>query len=280
VTSREEPAADAAPSETAPETLTIFDFPRGAKAGTCLHAVFEEIDYRGADSAATEALVEEKLTLHGFERSWTTPVRECVDKVLRAPLEGADGWFTLAELSAADRNHEMEFYLPMGRVTARGLASAFTASAGSDLPEELPRLLERLEFKPTRGFLKGFIDLVFHWAGRYYLLDWKSNFLGDKVADYGPPALRRAMTEHLYQLQYHLYTVALHRYLAQRLESYEYERHFGGVFYLFLRGVDPSAGPDWGVYRARPPRSTVEMLDRYLSEGTPPGTSNQKFVWD
>ncbi|MBS2694220.1 hypothetical protein KFY51_30350, partial [Salmonella enterica subsp. enterica serovar 1,4,[5],12:i:-] len=89
-----------------------------------------------------------------------------------------------------------------------------------------------------QGMLKGFIDLVFCWQGKYYLLDYKSNWLGEDSSAYTRPAMEQAMAEHRYDLQYQLYTLALHRYLRHRLPDYDYRRHFGGVIYLFLRGVD------------------------------------------
>jgi exodeoxyribonuclease V beta subunit len=69
------------------------------------------------------------------------------------------------------------------------------------------------------------------------------------------------MAREHYYLQYSLYTLAVHRYLSRRLPDYDYERHFGGVFYLFLRGMDPLSGPEYGVFHDRPERSLVTALD-------------------
>jgi exodeoxyribonuclease V beta subunit len=113
--------------------------------------------------------------------------------------------------------------------------------------------------------MKGFIDLVFEWRGRYYLLDWKSNYMGPAVDDYGPEALGRSMEGNWYILQYHIYAVALHRYLERRLSGYSYERHFGGTFYVFLRGVDPVRGSRFGIYRDRPPAERIMALNTLLS---------------
>ena len=107
--------------------------------------------------------------------------------------------------------------------------------------------------------LKGFIDLVFRRDGRYYLLDYKSNWLGDSAQAYTPEAMARAMQAHRYDLQYQLYSLALHRYLRHRLADYDYDRHFGGVIYLFLRGVDGDGGQ--GIFSTRPARALVEGLD-------------------
>jgi exodeoxyribonuclease V beta subunit len=127
----------------------------------------------------------------------------------------------------------------------------------------VPAQLGRLAFDPIQGILKGFIDLVFRFEDRFYLVDWKSNWLGNRLEDYSPGAVREEMLRQHYFIQYHLYTVALHKYLALRVPGYDYERDFGGGIYLFLRGLDP-AHPELGAYRDRPTRSVVEQLSALL----------------
>ena len=112
--------------------------------------------------------------------------------------------------------------------------------------------------------MKGFVDLIFRFRDRYYLLDWKSNHLGNTLRDYDRDSLGRAMREKLYILQYHIYTLALHRYLRMRIPDYDYEKHFGGVFYLFLRGIEPAAGPDFGIFRDRPGREMIQELEKMI----------------
>ena len=124
--------------------------------------------------------------------------------------------------------------------------------------------LRLLDFTPVHGFLRGFMDLVFQINRRFYLVDWKSNHLGNSVVDYAPNRLASAMVREAYLLQYHLYVVALDRYLAVRLPNYRYEDHFGGVYYFFLRGLDPDAGPHYGVFRDRPPQALIEALGSTL----------------
>lgn len=113
--------------------------------------------------------------------------------------------------------------------------------------------LRRIDFQPAAGFVKGYIDLVVRLDERFYIVDWKSNWLGNQIEDYGATALEREMAAKLYPLQYHLYTVALHRHLALRLPGYDYEKHFGGVRYIFLRGVDPNH-PQFGILTIGLPR--------------------------
>tara|TARA_B100001013_G_scaffold336479_1_gene255801 strand:- start:685 stop:1062 length:378 start_codon:yes stop_codon:yes gene_type:complete len=112
--------------------------------------------------------------------------------------------------------------------------------------------------------MKGFIDLIFQRDGRYHLIDWKSNFLGIHLEDYSQTALTEVMDREWYFLQYHLYVVALHRHLTFRLPNYDYDRDFGGVFYIFLRGVNPDKDHKAGVYVDRPPRNLILALDKFL----------------
>ena len=105
---------------------------------------------------------------------------------------------------------------------------------------------------------KGFIDLVFEHDGRYYVADYKSNWLGREVSDYAAPALAAAIAQHRYEMQYCLYLLAVHRQLRARLPDYDYDRHVGGAVYVFLRGVDGGAH---GVHVDRPPRALIEAMD-------------------
>ncbi|MCU7808041.1 MAG: exodeoxyribonuclease V subunit beta, partial [Candidatus Thiodiazotropha sp. (ex Semelilucina semeliformis)] len=120
--------------------------------------------------------------------------------------------------------------------------------------------------RKVNGFMKGFVDLIFEADGRYYLADYKSNWLGSSIEDYHQTAMQAAMVSHSYPLQYTIYTLALHRYLAVRLPDYDYERHFGGVYYLFLRGMRPQRGPAFGVVEERPSLEFVLALDNLMKE--------------
>ena len=113
-----------------------------------------------------------------------------------------------------------------------------------------------------QGLLRGFIDLIFVWQGRYYILDYKSNHLGDTPEDYHQEALNTAMMSHRYDIQYQLYTVALHRLLRWRVPDYAPETHFGGVLYLFLRGLDASGQ---GMFFTRPSAEFLDELDRIFA---------------
>ena len=147
----------------------------------------------------------------------------------------------------------MEFFLPLARMSAGALNRCLAAG------DALSAQAEPLSFNEVQGMLKGFIDLVFEHQGRFYVVDYKSNYLGDSPAAYQQEAMAQAMIEHRYDVQYQLYTLALHRYLRTRLPDYDYEQHFGGVCYLFLRGMTGESGS--GVYATCPAKAHVDALD-------------------
>ena len=239
----------------------ILRFPRGADAGQCMHAVFEQIDF--TDPATFPAAIEgalrnEPLAAAGTDSAALLPkmLARMLENVVQTPLPCG---VRLADVPRRRRLVEMEFTLPSKGLSAIRLA-AMLREHGYPVPP--------LTFGALEGYLRGFIDLVFEHDGRFHILDWKSNHLGNTAAHYGIEPVARAMEEHGYHLQYLLYTVAVHRYLQQRLPGYRYDEHFGGVMYLFVRGVRPSwTQPDGtaaGVYMHRPTLQAVEKLSGLL----------------
>jgi len=118
--------------------------------------------------------------------------------------------------------------------------------------------------KELEGIMNGKIDLFFEHAGKYYILDWKSNFLGDLTSDYSPGRIREAMAASNYHLQHLVYTLAVKKYLRLRLPGFDYATHFGGVIYLFVRGVRDHQ--DTGLFTYRPPEALINTLDELLGE--------------
>jgi exodeoxyribonuclease V beta subunit len=247
-----------------PELRTVFTFPRGVRAGRCLHAIFERLDFTRQDRDGLEALVERCLVEHGFEADWTPVIGDMVQRVLATPLDEAR-CLALGDIPADRRLVELEFYYPLTELTCQGLYRLLAAHGGAAGLHHDD--IEPVAFAPLRGYMKGFIDLVFEAHGRFYVADYKSNWLGGTVESYRPESLRQVMRREAYYLQYLIYTLAAHRYLRLRLPAYDYDTHFGGVFYLFIRGMDPDC-PDCGIFRDRPSKRLVEALDAYLDTGS------------
>ena len=223
----------------------IHAFPGGTRAGTCLHKILEEIDF--CDRSQWQRLISRKLMqfhINGFDEI----VFDAFARIFATPLAPAS--FALLDISA--RIHELEFTFPIDLRAPRQLKELFEKN-------DIPKTIGRLELFPAKGFMKGFVDLVFECGGKFYFVDWKSNWLGPETSSYSRENMARIMVENFYTVQLSIYALALHRYLALRLPAYDYEMHFGGAFYVFLRGNENESR---GVFHSRPSRTTVEKLDR------------------
>lgn len=261
----EAPDYDAGDREALPESLSgrdIFAFPRGAQPGKCIHAVFEQIDFARIERADLERVVLSELSAHGFEAMWVRAVADMVQSVIDTPLD--DSGMRLSRVSRERRLDELEFYYP---IAALSHASLGRVLRDGGFPDAIRERIGTLAFMPVQGYMRGFIDLVFEHDGRYYLADYKSNWLGPSIIAYEQPALAAVMAREAYYLQYLVYCVALHRYLRSRVRGYRYETHFGGVRYLFVRGMSPSHGAACGVYADRPAEKLMSGLDEYLRSG-------------
>ena len=265
---REEPA-DAVVDEAgttggrAGRERSAFTFPRGPVAGSCLHRIFERLDLRSElepepEPIALEELGRDALDEFGIGRDWGPVACDMVERTRAVDLLAPNG-FRLGD--PRPRLVELEFHFPvdgldhdrLGAVLAEHGYPAPFVRAGTDASGEPPARIH--------GFLRGFIDLVVEHEGRWYVVDYKSNWLGPGPGDYGPEALAEAMRAGGYTLQSLIYLVALHRYLAVRLPRYDREHHVGGAFYLFVRGIDPAAGTRRGVYFDRPSTACLRALD-------------------
>ena len=235
--------------------FTIFTFPRGARPGTFMHELLEHLDYRGPFDRSLEQTIIESLEKYGFNPAFGPAIKEMLRNVVNQPLDG----FSLSGIKKEQRLNEMEFYFPLKKISPTDLAAIFNRSVSEDRISTMFRQqAEGLIFSPVHGYMHGFIDLVFAHEGRYYLIDWKSNYLGDRVEDYSRKAINQAMSASFYFLQYHIYTLALHLYLQKRLPGYNYAEHFGGAYYLFLRGIAP---PDEnGIYFHKPDLRVIEEM--------------------
>ncbi len=238
-------------AESSAGGLSIFHFPRGAKAGTCLHEIFEQLQYPRLYRDGITATVRSALADNGFHEQWLPAVRNMVEAVTSARIIPEHPDFTLGQLKTGDWQTEMEFYLPVRHLAPDILRNLFVGVLDGDRFGDYFEVLNRLSFRQSRGMLQGFIDLIFTHNGRYFLLDWKSNHLGMKTADYNQDRMHDSMCRSAYILQYHLYTLALDRLLKVRLPGYSYDNHFGGVLYLYIRGISAGSATD-GIYCGRP----------------------------
>ncbi len=235
------------------ETPSRFTFERGANAGSFMHLVLELIDFTNANADLDEQLPVAMLK-YGIDESWTPVLKEWYLDLLHAPL-ATDGSLMLAQLTPQQKLVEMEFYLPINALQAdklNELLIEYGYSAG-------------LNFAELQGMLKGFIDLTFEHNNQYFIADYKSNHLGNDTQLYHDHNMQQAIRSHRYDLQYIIYTLALHRYLSLRMADYDYDQHIGGCFYLFLRGMSANA-PQSGVFYDKPAKALINKLDNLFSQ--------------
>jgi exodeoxyribonuclease V beta subunit len=245
---------------TQPGARVLHDFPRGSDEGSFLHDLLEWAAQHGfaqvgANVAPLREVVARRCSVRGWER-WIDPLTQWIQQIVTTPLalKAGDGieatTFALSGLQASIA--EMEFWITAHRVD--------TAAIDRLVSEYTMNRAERRAIEPAQlnGMLKGFMDLVFEHEGRYYVADYKSNWLGSDDAAYTAEKIRAQILRSRYDLQYVLYLLALHRLLKARLPDYDYDTHIGGAVYLFLRGLNASTQ---GVFAERPPRELIERLD-------------------
>ncbi len=221
------------------DTFVFENMPRGAGLGNFVHYLFENIDFANTTTfdkwlTRGESLFGKKIINEEMRPFYT----ELINEVLGAKLETDSTSFSLNTVTNHSRLNELQFYFDIDEFRKTDL-SLFDKPVDMDLDK-------------YKGYFQGFIDLVFEHEGKFYILDWKSNYLGNSTGVYSHDHLDKAMTANNYHLQYFIYTIALVRYLKSRMPDFDYDKHYGGAYYLFLRGCrkDETSGvfhhkPSW-----------------------------------
>ncbi|MFO7862854.1 MAG: UvrD-helicase domain-containing protein [Salinivirgaceae bacterium] len=230
-------------NENAYNRFVFEQMPKGATAGNFLHELFENTDFTSTDFAD---FVEKAGRKHPkiYNPEHKPLYEQLIDHTLHAQMPIDE--FTLSQLAIKDKLPEMEFYFHIEQLRTRRLSKLLQAEGIKS-------------FGPIDGLMHGFIDLVFRHRGKYFILDWKSNYLGSNLADYTQDKLTDAMHASNYHLQYLVYTVALVRYLKQHIPNFNYANHFGGAIYVFLRGCRKDQST--GIFFDKPGERLVEELE-------------------
>ncbi|MFP3014132.1 MAG: exodeoxyribonuclease V subunit beta [Arsenophonus sp.] len=234
--------------------ISVHTFPKGVEAGAFMHFLLEKLPF---NQHPKKNWLAKKLNQAGFSSDWATMLKVWLINIFDTPLLKND--FSLSKITFKYKLNEMQFYLPIEKL--------LTPSAINGIVNQYDNLSQHclpLNFQPVTGILKGYIDLFFCWKDKFYLIDYKSNWLGENIMAYNQEAIRSLMIDHRYDLQYQLYTLALHRYLRSRLPDYDYQRHFGGVIYIFLRGIDLN-NTGYGIYHIIPTYELINGIDELFS---------------
>lgn len=227
---------------------------KGNKTGNLLHFIFENIDFtnnRYWEYTINNAL---KRFMPRHQKEYAPMLLQLLHEIINVNINISGQHFTLAAIPQEKRLNELEFDFNV---------PVFNPEYISGLEESERRINVKYNYQEPEGIMNGKMDMFFEHAGRYYILDWKSNFLGDSLDYYKKELLTEAMNENNYHLQYLLYTTAAKKYLESRLHQFNYDKDFGSVIYLFVRGV--RSGSDSGVFSYKPGIEMIEKLEGILN---------------
>lgn len=229
------------------EKFIFNELSGGIQTGNLLHQIFEKISF--SQNEKWNDIISNLLrrNFRGAPENLCRNLEKMAFVVFNTKI--AERLF-LKDVKPEKMLHEFEFNFPLSVVTYNKFAGLQN--------EEYPFAIR--DFKEMEGIMNGFIDLFFEYDGKYYILDWKSNYLGKDLSYYSQDAINNAMAENNYHLQYLIYTVAIKRYLEKRKPGFNYEKDFGGIIYLFVRGI--REGKDSGIFFRKP---SVDYLNKFES---------------
>ncbi|MBC7886899.1 MAG: exodeoxyribonuclease V subunit beta [Ferruginibacter sp.] len=227
---------------------------KGNKTGNMLHYIFENLHF--TNNSKWTAVIDTAIKRFSpAQKALYEPgLAEMLQHVLNARIQAEAISFNLTEVGFDQRIHEFEFDFPVNLFQPAGLKKLSNDKIRINIKS-------RPEFE---GIMNGKIDMLFECRDKYFVLDWKSTFLGDSLQQYAPAALDEAMNESNYHLQYLIYTLATIKYLKNRLPGFDYEKDFGGVLYLFVRGMRKGTGN--GIFICKPSLKQVEELEQILHD--------------
>ncbi len=228
---------------------------KGAFTGNLLHYIFEFINFANPSLWKKVIATALQRLSPSNQNVYEAGLLELLDHVTQCTLQCNNKRFSLSEVNTESRLNEFEFDFVVTPFHAEQINKLATVQYPFHVKS----------FDNLEGLMNGKMDLFFEKDGKYYILDWKSNFLGDRLSDYDDINVRQAMAENNYHLQYHIYAVAICKYLALRLPDFNYDEHFGGVIYLFVRGV--RKGNNSGIFFCKPELDTISKLTDCLGKG-------------
>ncbi len=245
------------------EPIPVSGLPAGASFGNLIHDSLEEIPFVDNFEGDKNAHLLEVKSNYYATNADAESLRVLLSNIVSTPLWAKGDFakekegFSLRDLEEGKCLKEMPFYFRLDRISTEKINEILKAEPGF-----IP-----LSYRVMQGYLTGFVDLICEYEGKYYILDYKTNYLGELLSDYSLERLTNAMTEHNYGLQYWIYSLVLHRHLSNILPDYGYKHHFGGVMYLFVRGMSPNRCGS-GVFHTLPDEEKLESLSLCMQGGS------------
>ena len=237
-----------------------FALEHGASAGNLLHDLLEHLDFNSDDWQNHLSPYFEKYA--GILEPWSEQqLANWLAEIIHAKSQHG---LSLHQIDSDKTLKESEFYFPMEQVSSNALSEFLNQHR--KLHNMQSRQVYLPHYQKLKGMMHGFIDLIFEYQGKYYVADYKSNFLGDDLEDYSQLSIQQNIESHYYDLQYCIYSLALHRQLKLSLADYQPEQHFGGVYYFYLRGMSSAnENQDNGIFYRPMMVEELEKLDDIFS---------------
>ncbi len=241
--------------------FSIHTLPKGVRTGDLLHGILENADLSSSTSIETATQEAFEKSNYGFFE-YKSVVAKQIKKLAGTPLASENATFKLRDVPDSMVAKELEFAYRVKGDIANRIAKVFRAHSLNGIPDSWISKISNSSEQIDSSFLRGFIDSVFEIEGRLYIFDWKSNHLGYRSGDYDQDALAHAMSEHDYYLQYCLYCVALYRQVAVNWSDRSFADLFGGVFYVFLRGIQENTS--YGIFYDNPSIAFIQDLSNAI----------------
>ncbi|WWP02756.1 MAG: exodeoxyribonuclease V subunit beta [Candidatus Dasytiphilus stammeri] len=239
---------------------SIHTFPRDVIHSIFLHHLLKEIDFSHSIN-----WLADKIKQYGIDSEWIPIIYKWINVIKNILIDNNN--LRLSSLKKEHKKTAFHFLLPIN--------DNISVSVINDLIQSYDTLSSEcstIEFNQLNNMSTGFLDLFFLWEHKYYFIDYKTHWLGFDYSSYNEQTIKQLIKLNRYDIQYQLYTLALHRYLRCRLLNYNYEKHFGGIYYLFLRGmreynIDNRITNNYynGIFKIRPNIALIMALDKIFS---------------
>lgn len=236
--------------------LSTHTFPRGKISGNFLHRLLKHHNFSKEPNCSW---ISKEVKNNNFSLKWIDLIKEWIFNITNTFLNTNTNTITLSKLKNKEYIKEFEFYIPIKHTISSNSLNYLLKSFNSSISKKS----KNLTFDSIKGILVGSIDLVFFWKEKYYLIDYKSNWLGKDNTYYNKHSIHKTIIKYKYDLQYQIYSLALHRYLKKRIHNYSLKKHFGGIFYLFIRAFTKINQTN-GTFFTIPSYDLIKKLDKLL----------------
>lgn len=208
--------------------LTPHTFPKGKYYGKFLHKILENINF---NKQINFNFIKYEIKNIELNEKWTPIIINWLKTILNKPLNNKN--ICLSNITENEYKKEITFHIKIKKYITKKLFNKIIQNYDC-ISAQAPLI----SFNKLSGILTGAIDMIFCWKNKYYIIDYKSNWLGENKNSYSNKKIINIIINNRYDIQYQIYSLALHKYLKMKIKNYKFKKNFGGVFYLFIRGIN------------------------------------------